>query len=345
MSSILKRPGWANYDVLTKNDVLTEKIKIGDIESVIPGWGPGKEAKKYFAGKIGEEVPTGRYGAMRKVGGTSYREAELAFSRYLASSLEIAENVIATKEVKEILRGVTEEILQQKGFDDLNDWIEGWKNFAQEQFGLDLTNVATKRAVREIAQRAEDQIEQNDAAAGGDQGEEVFRAEEAPGEQEMTEEIKSSISNSPLEVQFADVSDDDATYTKISFMNQSGDKLVFVRLSDVPKDEQHKNALKNVDKGSDILDNSLLSKYITQIEIEQNGSSTFYKHTASHAESEPEPGDVQPEEPDAGDEDEFTFDLDESKKLSLKKQTILAEQVRVARKQHMQRVEERYRYY
>ena len=103
MSNILKRPGWASHNILN------EKVKIGDVEKTIPGWGPGKEAKKFFAGKIGEEVPTGRFGRLRKVAGTSYREAELAFARYCAESLEIAENVIATKEVKEILRELTAE--------------------------------------------------------------------------------------------------------------------------------------------------------------------------------------------------------------------------------------------
>lgn len=333
MSSILNRPGWANHEILN------EKIKIGDTEKTLPGWGPGKEAKRHFAAKIGEEVPTGRFGRMRKVAGTSYREAELAFSRYLADSLEIAENVIATKEVKSILRDVTEELLQQKGFDDVDDWIQGWVEYAQEKFGMDLSNVAMRRAVKEIADEAEDQIEQNDAQ-GEVGGEEAFGAAAAAMEQELSAELKSEISDTPLQVQYADVSDNNTMYTKVSFMNQQGDKIVYVRLENIPKDSQHKAALKNVDKGSDILDNAALSKYVSQIEVEQGGESKYYKHSgATETPAEPEAA----AEPEA--EDEFKFDLDESTKLSLKQQSIIAEQVRIARKQHMQRIEERYRYY
>ena len=336
MSSILNRPGWANYQILS------EKIKIGDIETVIPGWGPGKEAKRHFAAKIGQEVPTGRYGAVRKVAGTSYREAELAFSRFLADSLEIAENVIATKEVKAILRDVTEEILQQKGFDGVDDWIESWVEYSQEKFGLDLTNVAIRRAVRQIADEAEDQIEQNDAQ-GNVGGEETFGAAAAAMEQEMSEEIKTEVSETPLQVQYADVSDDNTMYSKISFMGQQGEKIVYVRLENVPKDNENKSALRGVETGADIFDSASLSKYISQIEVEQGNESNYYKYssTVDEPESEPETGD----DLELGDEEEFKFDLDESTKLNLKQQSVIAEQVRVARKQHMQRIEERYRYY
>lgn len=334
MSSILNRPGWANYQILN------EKVKIGDIEKVIPGWGPGKEAKRHFAAKIGEEVPTGRHGSIRKVAGTSYREAELAFSRYLADSLEIAENVIATKEVKAILRDVTEEMLQQKGFDGVDDWIEGWVEYAQEKFGLDLTNVAMKRAVRQIADEAEDQIEQNDAP-GEVGGEETFGAAAAAMEQELSEDLKSEISASPLQVQYADVSDDNTMYTKVSFMHQQGDKIVYVRLENVPKNNENKAALKAVETGADILDNATLSSFVSQIEVEQGGKSEYYKHSGA-AETPAAPAEAEPE-PEA--EDEFKFDLEESTKLNLKQQSIIAEQVRIARKQHMQRIEERYRYY
>lgn len=334
MSSILNRPGWANYQILN------EKVKIGDIEKVIPGWGPGKEAKRHFAAKIGEEVPTGRHGSIRKVAGTSYREAELAFSRYLADSLEIAENVIATKEVKAILRDVTEELLQQKGFEGVDDWIEGWVEYAQEKFGLDLSNVAIKRAVKQIADNAEDQIEQNNAQDDLG-GEETFGAAAAAMEQELSQELKDEISNNPLQVQFADVSDDGTMFSKISFMNQADDKIVYVRLDNVPKDEQHKAALKAVESGGDILNNATLSKYVSQIEVEQGGESKYYKHSGA-AETFAQP-EAEPETPEA--EDEFKFDLDESTKLNLKQQSIIAEQVRIARKQHMQRIEERYRFY
>lgn len=336
MSSILKRPGWANHQIIE------EKVKIGDIERVIPGWGVGKEAKKHFAGKIGEQVPTGRYGAMRRVGGTSYREAELAFSRFLAQSLEIAENVIATKEVKEILRGVTEELLQDKGFDDVDDWLDQWVTFAQDNFGLDLTNLAVRRAVRAIADDAEDQIEQNDAQ-GVEPAVELDAEPEAVAqqEQELTQDIKQEIASIPVNVQFADQSEDGSMYESISFMGQQQDKITYIRLKDVPKDAEHKNALKSVETGSNILDNNLLKNYVSQIEVEQNGNSTFYKASAAAA---PEATPVAAAEPEAEPqgEDEFTFDLDESTKLNAKQQSILAEQMRIARKQHMQRIEERY---
>ena len=334
MSSILNRPGWANHKILN------EKVKIGDIEKVIPGWGPGKEAKRHFAARIGEEVPTGRYGNIRKIAGTSYREAELAFSRYLADSLEIAENVIATKEVKAILRDVTEELLQQKGFESVDDWIEGWVEYAQEKFGMDLTNVAIKRAVKQIADDAEDQIEQNDVQ-GDVGGEETFGAAAATMEQELSQDLKSEISASPLQVQYADVSEDNTMFSKISFMNQQGDKIVYVRLENVPKDNESKTALKAVETGADILDNAVLSKYVSQIEVEQGGKSEYYKYVGN-AEVADEPV-ASPAE--TAPEDEFKFDLGESTKLNLKQQSIIAEQVRIARKQHMQRIEERYRYY
>lgn len=334
MSNILKRPGWTNYQVVS------EKVKIGDIERVIPGWGVGKEAKRYFAGKIGDEVPTGRYGALRKVGGTSYREAELAFSRYLATSLEIAENVIATKEVKEILRGVTEDLLQDKGFDDVDDWLNQWVTYAQDNFGLDLTNVAVRRAVRSIAADAENQIEQNDDAAAGVELE--AEPEVATNqEQELTQDIRQEITSIPVSVQFADQSEDGSMYESISFMGQQGDKITYIKLKDVPKDAQHKNALKNVETGGNILDNNLLKNYVSQIEIEQNGSSTFYKASAAAAPEAASAAAVEPEA-EAQGEDEFTFDLDESTKLNAKQQNILTEQMRIARKQHMQRIEERY---
>jgi hypothetical protein len=333
MSSILKRPGWTNYQVVE------EKVKIGDIERVIPGWGVGKEAKRYFAGKIGEEVPTGRFGALRKVGGTSYREAELAFSRYLAQSLEIAENVIATKEVKEILRGVTEDLLQDKGFDDVDDWLNQWVTYAQDNFGLDLTNVAVRRAVRAIAADAEDQIEQNDGAGGPAVELEAEPEIESKQEQELTQDVKQEIASIPMNVQFADQSEDGSMYESISFMGQQQGKITYIRLKDVPKDAQHKNALKNVDDGGSILDNNLLKNYVSQIEVEQNGSSTFYKTTAPAA---PEAAPAAAVEPEDQGEDEFTFDLGESAKLNAKQQNILTEQMRIARKQHMQRIEERY---
>jgi hypothetical protein len=319
MSSILKRPGWLNHKIIE------EKVKIGDIERVIPGWGVGKEAKRYFAGKIGEEVPTGRYGALRKVGGTSYREAELAFSRYLAQSLEIAENVIATKEVKEILRGVTEDLLQDKGFDDVDDWLNQWVTYAQDNFGLDLTNVAVRRAVRAIAADAEDQIEQNDGAVEPAAELEAEPVAAAKQEQELTQDVKQEIASIPMNVQFADQSEDGSMYESISFMGQQEGKITYIRLKDVPKDAQHKN--------------NLLKNYVSQIEVEQNGSSIFYKTTAPAA---PEAAPAAAVEPEAQGEDEFTFDLGESAKLNAKQQNILTEQMRIARKQHMQRIEERY---
>lgn len=331
MSNILKKPGWANYSIIE------EKIKIGDVERVLPGWGAGKEAKRHFAGKIGEQVPTGRYGAMRRVGGTSYREAELAFSRYLATSLEIAENVIATKEVKEILRGVTEEILADKGFNSVDEWIDGWIEFAQERFGLDLTNVAIRRAVRDIADAAEDQIEQNDDAAEAEQMDDVDA--QTTEEQELTQDIRQELNSLPMTVQYADVSDDGSIYETISFMGQQDGKIAYIRLSDVPKDQQHKTMLRDVTQGSDLLNNYDLSNFISQIEIEENGSSMYYKHTTGdEPAAEPVAAEPEPE----GAADEFTFDLDESAKLSTKQRNILTEQMRIARKQHLQRIEERY---
>ena len=230
-------------------------------------------------------------------------------------------------------------MLQDKGFDDVDDWLNQWVTYAQDNFGLDLTNVAVRRAVRSIAADAENQIEQNDDAAGVELEAEPEAATKQ--EQELTQDIRQEITSIPVSVQFADQSEDGTMYESISFMGQQGGKITYIKLKDVPKDAQHKNALKNVETGSNILDNNLLKNYVSQIEIEQNGSSTFYKVSAA-ATPEAAPAAAVEPEAEAQGEDEFTFDLDESTKLNAKQQNILTEQMRIARKQHMQRIEERY---
>lgn len=336
MSNILKRPGWASHNILN------EKVKIGDVEKTIPGWGPGKEAKKFFASKIGEEVPTGRYGRLRKVAGTSYREAELAFARYCAESLEIAENVIATKEVKEILRELTAEKLQEKGYNSVDDWIQGWIEYAQETFGMDLTNVANQRerqvrdAVQDIAQEIEDEVPEE-----GDVEAEPAAAAPAGDLEEMPAELMQRITNNDIKPQGATRSEDQRTFTSISFMGQDGDKLTYVRLKDVPKNPQYSSALKAVKKVGDIVNNELLASHVTEIELERGDRSEKYKlgRVVAPAAAAPAP------EPEAREARPIQLDLEESIKLNSKQQTILAEQMRIARKQHMQRIEERYRFY
>lgn len=345
MSNILKKPGWAS------RDVLSEKVKIGDVEKVIPGWGPGKPAKSFFAGKIGEEVPTGRYGSLRKVGGTSYREAELAFARYCAASLEIAENVIATKEVKHILRELTAEKLQEKGYDSVEDWLQGWVEYAQETFGMDLANVqagvARRAQEREEEEPGEEENIQDEAEdAINDVAQEIEEQQPeaaAPVNdlQEMPEELMRRIINNDIKPQGATPSEDQRTFKSITFMGQDGDKLTYVRLKDVPKDTQHRVALKAVKKVGDILNNDMLAQYATEIELERGDRSEKYK-----------PGQIAMPDAPAMDAPEaraprpIELDLEESAtKLNSRQQTILAEQMRISRKQHMQRIEERYRYY
>lgn len=337
MSNILKRPGWAS------RDVLSEKVKIGDVEKTIPGWGPGKEAKRFFAGKIGEEVPTGRYGKLRKVAGTSYREAELAFARYCAESLEIAENVIATKEVKEILRELTAERLQEKGYNSVDEWIQGWIEYAQENFGMDLTNVSNQRerqvrdAVQEIAQEIEDEVPEEGEA---DADEPEAGAPAAAYAQEMTAELQQRITNIDIKPQGATRSEDQTMFTSVSFMGQNGDKITYVRLKDVPKNSQYTAALKAVKKVGDIINNDLLSQHVKEIELERGDASEKYK-LGQIAAAAPQ----APEAPEARAPRPIEMDLEESAvKLNSKQQTILSEQMRIARKQHMQRIEERYRY-
>lgn len=340
MSNILKRPGWAS------RNVLNEKVKIGDVEKTIPGWGPGKEAKKFFAGKIGEEVPTGRFGRLRKVAGTSYREAELAFARYCAESLEIAENVIATKEVKEILRELTAEKLQEKGYNSVDEWIQGWIEYAQETFGMDLANVANQRerqvraAVQDIAQEIEDEVpEEGDAEADAEA--EPMGDALANDLQEMPEDLQRRILNNDIKPQGATRSEDQTMFTSISFMGQDGDKLTYVRLKDVPKNAQYTSALKAVKKVGDIINNDLLSSHISEIELERGDNSEKYKISRGA----PAPEVPAAPEPEARAPRPIEMDLEESVKLNSKQQTILAEQMRIARKQHMQRIEERYRFY
>lgn len=347
MSNILKKPGWAS------RELISEKIRIGDVDRVIPGWGPGKEAKKYFMDKRGEMVPTGRHGSLRPVGGTSYREAELAFARYLAYSLEIAESVIATKEVKHILRDVTEARLQEKGYDSVDEWIQGWVEFAQEQFpGLDLTNV---RARAERRARA--------AAAGGEQGEggaaEVEDAaedaiqdvaqeiedeqtgEEAPaaGEahEEMPENVKAKVMSMPVKPQHAILNDENTAWDKISFMGQDGDTIVFVRLTGVAKNPENTRALKSIKSVSAVVQNPTLASHISEIEVEKDGNSKMYKAPAAEQQ-------VPAPAPEAeGERAPRPINLDlESTRLSTKQRTILTEQMRIARMQHLQRTEQRY---
>lgn len=337
MSNILKKPGWAS------RDVLSEKVKIGDVEKTIPGWGPGKEAKKFFAGKIGEEVPTGRYGGLRKVAGTSYREAELAFARYCAESLEIAENVIATKEVKEILRELTAEKLQEKGFDSVDDWIQGWIEYAQETFGMDLTNVTNQRerqvrnAVQDIAQEIEDEVpEEGEVAAA-----EPEVAVPAADAQEMPEDLQRRIINNDIKPQGATRSEDQTMFTSVSFMGQDGDKITYVRLKDVPKNANYTAALKAVKKVGDIINNDLLAQHVSEIELERGDQSEKYKLGQIAAAPAPVADAPQARAPRP-----IELDLEESAtKLNFKQQAILTEQMRIARKQHMQRIEERYRSY
>jgi hypothetical protein len=337
MSNILKRPGWAS------RDVLSEKVKIGDVERTIPGWGPGKEAKRFFAGKIGEEVPTGRYGRLRKVAGTSYREAELAFARYCAESLEIAENVIATKEVKEILRELTAERLQEKGFDSVDEWIQGWIEYAQQNFGMDLTNVTNQRerqvrdAVQDIAQEIEDEVPEEGEA---DVDEPETAAPAAGDLEEIPAELQQRIINNDIKPQGATRSEDQTKFTIVSFMGQDGDKITYVRLKDVPKNPNYSAALKAVKKVGDIINNDMLAQHVSEIELERGDRSERYKMGQAQAPAPEAPALDEPRAPRAID-----MDFNESTvKLNSKQQTILAEQMRIARKQHMQRIEERYYY-
>jgi len=339
MSNILKRPGWAS------RDVLSEKVKIGDVEKVIPGWGPGKPAKSFFAGKIGEEVPTGRYGAMRKVAGTSYREAELAFARYCAASLEIAENVIATKEVKHILRELTAEKLLEKGYESVEDWLQGWVEYAQDTFGMDLANVqaGVVRRARERDEPGEEENIQDEAEdAINDVAQEIEEQQPEGGEmQELPEEIQRRIINNDIKPQGATPSEDQRTFASVTFMGQEGDKLTYIRLKDVPKDAQHRVALKAVKKVGDIINNDMLAQYVSEIELERNNSFEKYKLGQAAA-----PNPQAPEAPEDRAPRPIELDLEAaSTKLNSKQQTILAEQMRIARKQHLQRIEERYRFY
>ena len=340
MSNILKKPGWAS------RDVLSERVKIGDVEEEVPGWGPGKPAKAFFAGKIGEEVPTGRYGAMRKVAGTSYREAELAFARYCASSLEIAESVIQTKEVKQILRELTAEKLQEKGYESVKDWLQGWVEYAQDTFGMDLTNVqaGVVRRARERDQPGEEENIQDEAEdAINDVAQEIEEQQPEGGEmQELPEEVQRRIINNDIKPQGATPSEDQRTFASITFMGQDGDKLTYVRLKDVPKDAQHRVALKAVKKVGDIINNDMLAQYVSEIELERGNSFEKYKLGQAAAPNPAAPD--APEAPEGRAPRPIELDL-EATKLNSKQQTILAEQVRIARKQHLQRIEERYRFY
>jgi hypothetical protein len=340
MSSILKRPGWANFEPIN------ERVKIGDYDKVVPGWGPGKEAKRFFMGKEGEQVPTGRLGAMRPVGKTAYREAELAFSRYLATSLEIAESVIATKEVKQILKDfVTIDKLQEKGYDSVDEWIQGWVEFAQEKFGMDLTNVRTQReravrdAVQDVAQEIEDEVpEEGEPEEAAPEPEMAAAPEGTP----LTPELKARISGNAVKPQSADASDDGTKWNKISFMGQNGDNITYVYLKDVPKNRENVTRLKGIRSVGDALSSPELSPYISSIELERNGVSK--KYTVSPEEmAAPEMPAAAPEMP-RREARPIDLELGESAKPSIKERAILTEQMRIARKQHLQRIEERYRY-
>lgn len=342
MSSILKRPGWANIEPIN------ERVKIGDYDKVVPGWGPGKEAKRFFMDKEGEQVPTGRLGALRPVGKTAYREAELAFARYLATSLEIAESVIATKEVKQILKDfVTIDKLQEKGYDSVEEWIQGWVEFAQENFGMDLTNVRSQReravrdAVQDVAQEIEDEVPEeepeNEPAAP-----EVAAAPAAPEGTPLTPELKERISANAIKPQSADASDDGTMWHKIAFMGQNGESLTYVYLKDVPKNRENATRLKGIKSVGDALSSPELSRYISSIELEKNGVSKKYIVVPEEMVPAPEVAAV-PEQP-RREARPINLELGESAKPSVKERAILTEQMRIARKQHLQRIEERYRF-
>lgn len=323
MSNILKRPGWAS--------LLSEKIKIGDKETVIPGWGPGKEAKKFFQGKIGEEVPTGKYGSNRKVGGTSYREAELAFARWCAKSLQMREDVIATKQVKELLAMITPELLEQRGFSDVDEWIEGWKIFANDTFGLDLSNVKSKKGadVKAAVDDITDEI--NDAPLDDEpldgepiEDEPAAPAPAAPAPQ-VSPEFVAQLKAKPVSPQIAEPNEDNTGWVKVSYMKQDGGKITYVYLKNVPKNPQTIAALRQAKTVGDIVDSEALKPYLQNVEVAEGNNSKFY--TAEQlAAAEP-----APEEPAAP--------VGESK-LSLRQQNILTESMRVKRMQHYQYVNE-----
>lgn len=334
MSSILKRPGWSNY-------IINEKIKIGDQERTIPGWGPGKEAKRHFAGKIGQEMPIGRGGSLRKVGSTSYREAEMAFARYVGETLKMGGDVSATKEIKEVLRGVTAETLQQNGFESIDAWLDGWKTFASEKYGMDLSNLADKRVVAQISGEAEDQIESNDEGGEGDEMGSDIKSDISSSENEMTDELRAKVEYIPLKAQYADVSEDGQSFTKVSFMHQQDGSLTFVRLANVPKTPEHVAALKQVKTGSDILNNKLLSSFISAIETERDGKSSSFKHTLKKS---PPEAEIPAEQEEALPTEQPNSNMNEQIRLNPRQQSMLAEQMRIARKQHLQRIEERYRF-
>jgi hypothetical protein len=125
-------------------------------------------------------------------------------------------------------------------------------------------------------------------------------------------------------------------------MGQDGDKLTYVRLKDVPKDAQHRVALKAVKKVGDIINNDMLAQYVSEIELERGNSFEKYKLGQAAAPNPAAPD--APEAPEGRAPRPIELDL-EATKLNSKQQTILAEQVRIARKQHLQRIEERYRFY
>jgi len=345
MSSILKRPGWVN------TYIIDERIKIGDYDKPVPGWGPGKEAKKFFTDKEGQEVPTGRYGTMRTVGKTVYREAELAFARYLASSLEIAENVIATKEVKQILRDyATLDRLQEKGYNSVEQWVQGWIEYAQDIFGMDLTNVSTQReramrnAVQDVAQEIEDEVE--DESEIEDDTDDEIEADDvvqAHGNAQegtpLTPELKERISANAIRPQNADLSDDGTEWTKISFLGQSGSSLTYVYLKDVPKNRENTSLLRSIRTVGDVISNYELSKYITTIELTKNGTTKSY--TVDETTAVPQMAPAAPAEM-RREARPIELDLGESAKLSTEKRSILTEQMRISRMQHMQRIEQRY---
>lgn len=342
MSSILKRPGWANFEPIN------ERVKIGDYDKVVPGWGPGKEAKRFFMGKEGEQVPTGRLGAMRPVGKTAYREAELAFSRYLATSLEIAESVIATKEVKQILKDfVTIDKLQEKGYDSVDEWIQGWVEFAQEKFGMDLANVRTQReravrdAVQDVAQEIEDEVPEEGEPEEAAPEPEMAAAPAAPEGTPLTPELKERISVNAIKPQSADASDDGTKWNKISFMGQNGDNITYVYLADVPKNRENVTRLKGIRSVGDALSSPELSRYISTIELEKNGVTKRYTVAPDEMAA---PEDMAAPEQARREARPIDLELGESAKPSIKERAILTEQMRIARKQHLQRIEERYRY-
>lgn len=260
-----------------------------------------------------------------------------------SSKVGIAENVIATKEVKEILRELTAEKLQEKGFDSVDDWIQGWIEYAQETFGMDLTNVTNQRerqvrnAVQDIAQEIEDEVpEEGEVAAA-----EPEVAAPAVETQEMPEDLQRRIINNDIKPQGATRSEDQTMFTSVSFMGQDGDKITYVRLKDVPKNANYTAALKAVKKVGDIINNDLLAQHVSEIELERGDQSEKYKLGQIAAAPAPVADAPQARAPRP-----IELDLEESAtKLNFKQQAILTEQMRIARKQHMQRIEERYRSY